>query len=374
MISFLDLKKVNDSFQPELSRKMLDCIESGRYLLGERVKRFEKEYGEYIGVPHTVACASGLDALTLILRAYIELGKLHPGDEVIVPANTYIASILAITENNLVPILVDASPLSLQINPDLIEGAVTPATKAIMLVHLYGHCAFNSRIDEICRRHNLLLIEDNAQAAGCRYADNRMTGSLGNAAGHSFYPGKNIGALGDGGAVTTHDPELARMVRTLAFYGSEKKYVFDYCGLNSRLDEIQAAALSVKLPRLDKDNRKRRMIAARYFQGIRNEYIDLPYLPDDRLGTNNVYHIFPIFSRHREELQKYLLDKGVQTLIHYPIPPHRQKCYAGKFRINKSLDATEMIHDRELSLPISQVMTEEEADFVIKAINGFRPV
>ena len=371
MIKFLDLKKINDSFQPLLSRRMVEVVESGWYLLGKEVAEFEKEFCRYTGASHTVACASGLDALTLIFRAYIELGILQPGDEVIVPANTYIASILSITENNLKPVLIDADPATLQIDGSLLQQSLTEKTKAILIVHLYGRCAFTPIVDEFCKKNHLLLIEDNAQAVGCIAFNGKKTGNLGNAAGHSFYPGKNLGALGDGGAVTTSDPSLAKMVRTLAFYGSEKKYVFDYCGLNSRLDEIQAAALRVKLPRLDLDNEHRRKIARLYFEEIRNPLVNLPYPVEDRSDLNNVFHIFPLFCERRDRLQAFLSEKGIQTLIHYPIPPHLQKCYRDKIGTGYPLPVTERIHRNELSLPVSQVMTTDEALRVVEAVNSF---
>lgn len=368
MIPFLDLKRINDSFQPELDAAMLRTIHSGWYLLGNEVREFENEYGEYIGSRHCISCANGLDALTLIFRAYIELGRLQPGDEVIVPANTYIATLLAISECGLIPIPVDADPSTLQIDPEKMKLALTPKTKAVAIVHLYGRNAFAEEIGRFCRERNLLLIEDNAQAAGCRYGA-RLTGSLGDAAGHSFYPGKNLGALGDGGAVTTDDAELARMVRTLAFYGSEKKYVFDYRGRNSRLDEIQAATLRVKLPRLDKDNERRREIARYYQENIRNPKVSLPYPDEEKAGKDNVFHIFPILVDNRDSFQTALTEKGVHTLIHYPIPPHLQKCYRGELPTRFPLPVSENIALRELSIPISPVMTDEEVEEVVRAIN-----
>lgn len=372
MIKFLDLKKINESFQPELSRAIGMVIDSGWYLLGDEVKAFEKEYGEFIGSSYTVACANGLDALTLIFRAYIELGVMKQGDEIIVPANTYIASILAISENGLIPVLVDASEETLQINPELIEQAVTPRTRAIMLVHLYGRNAWCPEIKIICEKYNLKLIEDNAQASGCFNQEGKRTGSLGDAAGHSFYPGKNLGALGDGGAVTTSDPNLARMVRTLAFYGSEKKYVFDYCGRNSRLDEIQAAALRVKLPRLDQDNAKRREIAAYYRDNIKNPLIQIPHRDLESSSPQNIFHLFPVLSPRRDKIIEYLTANQVQSQIHYPIPPHQQKCYQGVLIPRFPLPVTEKIHAEELSLPISPVMTDSEVDQVVELLNSFK--
>ncbi len=377
MIKFLDLKKVTESHREEIEKATLRVVNSGWYLQGEENKNFERDFAEFIGTGHAVGCANGLDALILIFRALIELKRLKPGDEVIVPANTYIASILSITENGLVPVLVEPDRESLQIDPDLIGQSITPRTKAILIVHLYGRCAYNERIAEICKRHDLLLIEDNAQAHGCLYRD-RRTGSLGIAAAHSFYPGKNLGALGDGGAVTTSDPELAEAIRTLANYGSSEKYIFRYRGRNSRLDEIQAAVLDVKLTYLDEDNEKRRQIARIYFNGITNPDVVLPgkdlYFsqdPDKKAPVDNVYHIFPVLTDHRDSLQSYLKKNGVQTLIHYPVPPHRQECY--KDWASLSLPVTESIHDRELSLPISPVMTAEEARRVVDLINSFDP-
>lgn len=371
MIKFLDLKKVTDSFEPQLSETIAHVASSGWYLQGGENQKFEANYSKYIGVSHTVGCANGLDALTLILRAYIEMGVMNRGDEVIVPANTYIATILSITENGLVPVLVEPDPETLQINPSEIEPAVTERTRALMIVHLYGRCAYSDEIGDICRRHGLKLIEDNAQAHGCEFK-NRKTGSLGDAAGHSFYPGKNLGALGDGGAVTTDDPELASVVRRLANYGSAKKYVFDSLGRNSRLDELQAAVLDLKLVRLDSDNQRRREIAARYSAEISNPLIHVPG-GIAKADNENVYHLFPILCKGRGLLQQYLERKGVQTLIHYPIPPHKQKCYAGKgiLKYTFPLPVTEMIHETELSLPISPVLTEMEVSYIISVLNSF---
>ncbi len=386
MVKYLDLKRVNDLHDAEIRQAMARVADSGWYLLGNENKAFEQEYAAYIGTDFVVPCANGLDALTLILRAYIELGAMSPGDEVIVPANTYIASILAITENGLVPVLVEPDPATLQIDPSRIEAAITPLTKAIMIVHLYGRCAYTAKIGQIARSHGLLIIEDNAQAHGCRYTGSadatpdatadatpdarqgQLTGSLGDAAGHSFYPGKNLGALGDGGCITTSDPRLAEMARALANYGSAQKYIFDYRGRNSRLDELQAAVLRAKLPHLDADNRRRQEIAARYYREITNPLIILPKRTPD---AENVYHIFPIFCDTRDDLQRYLADHGIQTLIHYPVPPHKQKCYSEWGAL--SLPITERIHATELSLPLSPAMTDAEITAVITAINSYRP-
>lgn len=368
MVKFLDLKAVTDSFEPALSDAVQRVVSSGWYLQGTENKSFEEEYSKFIGTRYAVGCANGFDALKLILRAYIEMGVMRCGDEVIVPANTYIASILAISENGLVPVLVEPDADTLQIDAKLIEGKITPRTRALMIVHLYGRCAYTDEIGEICRRHGLKLIEDNAQAHGCWFGE-RRSGSLGDAAGHSFYPGKNLGALGDSGAVTTDDAELAEMVRSLGNYGSERKYVFGHIGLNSRLDEIQAAVLRVKLPRLDADNARRCEIARMYHEGIINAAVRLPYLESPE--ADNVYHIFPVFSDRRDELQRYLNEQGIQTLIHYPIPPHRQQCYAKSSLAELSLPVTEMIHAQELSLPISPVMSDDEVAQVIESINKF---
>lgn len=366
MIKFLDLKKITALHADEIRRAAVGVIDSGWYLQGEAVKAFEQEYASFIGTKHSVTCANGLDALHCIYQAYIELGILKKGDEVIVPANTYIASILAISENGLTPVLVEPRWDSLEIDPDRIEEAITERTKSILIVHLYGRCAYGKKIAALCEKYNLLLVEDNAQAHGCRH-EGRRTGSLGNAAGHSFYPGKNLGALGDAGAVTTDDAELADAVRTIANYGSSRKYVFDYRGRNSRMDEIQAAMLRVKLKYLDQDNAERRKVAAMYRAGITNENIEMPsVLPDEQ----NVFHIFPVFCEDRDGLQAFLSKEGIQTLIHYPIPPHKQKCYREWNTL--SYPVTERIHARELSLPISPVMTREEVLYVIEAVNRFR--
>ncbi|MDE6008355.1 MAG: DegT/DnrJ/EryC1/StrS family aminotransferase [Muribaculaceae bacterium] len=366
MVKFLDLKGVNNRFRNEISDAMERVIDSGWYLLGKEVGAFEREYADYIGTNHCIGCANGLDALTLILKGWLEMGLLQPEDEVIVPANTYIASILSITENNLRPVLVEPDPHTLQIDPDNIRRTLTPRTKALMVVHLYGRCAWSEEIEKIASENGLLVIEDNAQAHGCVFKGKR-TGALGDAAAHSFYPGKNLGALGDGGAVTTDDETLARTVRELANYGSSRKYVFDYRGRNSRLDELQAAILRAKLPRLDADNGRRREIAREYCEGINSSIITLPQLPENE--ESNVWHVFPVLSPQRDRLQAYLRDKGIQTLIHYPIPPHKQKCYP-EFR-NMNLPITEWIHDTELSLPISPVMEPEEILAVIEAVNSF---
>ena len=408
-IPFLSLHDVTAKYAEEIHEAVLRVVDSGWYLQGKENEEFEKHYAEYIGTKHCIGCANGLDALIWIFRAYIELGVMQPGDEVIVPANTYIATILAITENGLIPVLVEPRQDTLQIDDSLIEERITERTKAICIVHLYGRLAYTEKIGELCKKYNLKLVEDNAQAHGCKTnlpslqggAGGRLTGSLGSAAGHSFYPGKNLGALGDGGAVTTDDDELAAAIRALANYGSQKKYVFKYTGRNSRLDEIQAAVLDVKLRHLDEDIKARQAIAAYYYDNINNPLITLPKrLPD----TENVYHLFPILVTStsplgdcgadslRDQLQRYLEENGVGTVIHYPIPPHLQECYRpilnlslkGRTSISLKtplpfreglgvgLQITEMLADCELSLPISPTMTMEEAAEVVRLVNEFK--
>lgn len=367
MIPFLDLKAVTAQYGEEIREAATRVIDSGWYLLGEAVAQFENDYARYIGTSHCVGVANGLDALTLIYRAYIEMGVMQSGDEVIVPANTYIASILALTENGLKPVLVEPDIHTLEIDDRLIEQAITPRTRSVMIVHLYGRCAYTEHIAQLCRKYRLKLVEDNAQAHGCMYHQGQRTGSLGDAAGHSFYPGKNLGALGDGGAMTTNDDELAATVRALANYGSSRKYVFKYQGRNSRLDELQAAILSVKLRHLDEDNRHRQQMANYYNNHISNPFIKLPQrLPDE----SNVYHIFPILCERRDDLQAFLARQGIQTLIHYPIPPHRQECYSAWNDMR--LPVTEQIHRQELSLPISPVLTRDDAATVVDALNCWK--
>ena len=431
MIKFLDLQRVTQLHADVIKEAVAQVIDSGWYIRGNFVSKFEEEYARYIGTKYCVGVGNGLDALTLIYRAYMEMGVMSEGDEVIVPANTFIASILAITRNGLKPVLVEPRMDTLEIDDELIEQAITPKTKSILLVHLYGRCAYTERIGELCKKYHLKLVEDNAQGQGCSFEVGRRnlelrsgasqvvsddvrststikpssspigeirsnssfvhptsnpshspigeirrnskfliptskTGDLGDAAGHSFYPGKNLGALGDAGAVTTNDAQLAEVVRALGNYGSHTKYVCDLTGVNSRLDEMQAAILSVKLKYLDEDNHHRQMIADAYYQGIDNPLIILPKRLAD---ANNVYHIFPVFCDKRDRLQQYLLEKGIQTQIHYPIPPHRQQCYAEWNGLH--LPITEKIHQTELSLPISPVLSLEEARSVVRAVNEF---
>lgn len=365
MTKFLDLQKVTAKYSDEIHAAVQRVVDSGWYLQGQENENFERHYSEYIGTKYTVGVANGLDALIWILRGYIELGVMKPGDEVIVPANTYIATILAITENGLKPVLVEPNINTYQIDDRLIEAAITDRTRAIMIVHLYGCCAYTDKISDICKKYNLKLLEDNAQAHGCLYNGHR-TGSLGDAAAHSFYPGKNLGALGDAGAVTTNDKELADTIRALANYGSIKKYVFKYTGRNSRLDEIQAAILDVKLRHLDEDNTMRKQNARYYIEHIKHPDIILPKVDN---WDRHVFHIFPIRTSRRDELRRYLTEKGIQTNIHYPIPPHKQECY--RDWNNLSFPITEKIHDEELSLPMSPVITEKDIEEVVNRINDF---
>lgn len=381
MIPYLSLQKVTASHLEEIESAITEVIESGWYLKGEATERFERDYAEYIGTRYCIGCGNGLDALTLIFRAYKELGVMADGDEVIVPANTFVASILSISENGLKPVLVEPRPDTLEIDDSKIEAAVTERTRAILLVHLYGRCAYTEKIGQLCHDHHLKLIEDNAQAHGCRYNIQpsmfgpQRTGSLGHAAAHSFYPGKNLGALGDAGAVTTDDERLASIVLSLGNYGSSRKYVFEHKGRNSRIDELQAAVLDIKLKYLDEDNARRKVIAERYISEIDNHKITIPGVTNAKSAKaiyalgDNVWHIFPILCAERDRLQEYLLDKGVQTAIHYPIPPHRQKAYSDWNSLQ--LPITEKIHREELSLPCNQTMTDKDVDEVIRLVNAF---
>lgn len=364
MIKFLDLQKVTASHADEIHAAVRQVVDSGRYLLGEQVEAFESEYAAFVGTRHCVAVGNGLDALTLIYRAYREQGLLRAGDEVLVPAHTFIASVLAITENGLVPVLVEPLKDTLELDEAHLECHITERTRSLLLVHLYGRNTYSSRIGDLCRRHNLLLVEDNAQAQGAG------TGALGHAAGHSFYPGKNLGALGDAGAVTTNDDALARTIRSLGNYGAREKYVFDYAGRNSRMDELQAAVLRVKLRHLDADNARRCVVAKRYEQEISNPLVRLP----KPLGAGrNVYHLFPVFTPFRDQLQQHLASHGIETLIHYPVPPHRQKALASARMIGREdLPVTEELSREELSLPVSPVLTDDEVGEVIRWVNAFR--
>lgn len=412
-IPFLSLKDVTAKYADEIHEAALRVIDGGWYLQGEENAHFEADYAKYIGTKYCIGCANGLDALIWIWRAYIELGVMQPGDEVILPANTYIATHLGITENGLVPVCVEPDPETLEIDDSRIEAAITPKTKAICIVHLYGRLAYTEKIGELCKKYNLKLVEDNAQAHGCQYINSSLseagqsliqrTGAIGDAAGHSFYPGKNLGALGDAGAVTTNDKELADCIRALANYGSQRKYVFKYTGRNSRLDEIQAAILDVKLKHLDEDIALRQKVADYYYDHIDNPLITLPKrLPHE----NNVYHLFPILVKSpfpswegrgealpslqggdgvglRDRLHDYLAEHGVGTVIHYPIPPHLQECYKDASwnhylpsplgeGLGERLPITEMLAECELSLPMSPCLTEEQIEYVVKLINEFK--
>ena len=362
MIKFLDLHKINERFRNEIDARIKEVLDSGWYLLGKQDKEFEKNFAEFCGTKHCIAVANGLDALNLIIKAY----GFGDGDEIIVPANTYIASILAISENSCTPVLVEPDINTYNINPDLIEEKITAKTKAIMVVHLYGQAVKMEKIWALAKKYNLKIIEDSAQAHGAMYQGHR-TGNLGDVAGFSFYPGKNLGCLGDGGAVTTNDDELATKIRAIANYGSHKKYCNLYKGVNSRLDEIQAGILDVKLKYLDKDNERRREIAKYYLNNIKNEKVILPQYNED---TSHVFHVFVIRVQNRDEFQEYLTQNEIQTLIHYPTPPHRQKAY--KEWNNLSYPITEKIHNEVLSLPISPVLTDEEAQKVVEVINGWK--
>jgi dTDP-4-amino-4,6-dideoxygalactose transaminase len=431
MVKFLDLKAINDSFEPDISLAVKRVLDSGWYLQGNEANAFEKEYAAYIGTKHCIGVANGLDALRLILKAYIEIGQMTEGDEIIVPANTFIASILAISDNHLTPVLVEPDINTYNIDPLKIEERITEKTRGIMIVHLYGQNAMHPEIQRLMDKYNLKLIEDNAQAIGAFYNGKleiendklkvqtssiqypaspsdqghpggqhpassiqypassiqhpatsnqqpatRRTGSLGHASGHSFYPGKNLGCLGDGGAVTTNDDELASVIRALANYGSNKKYICDFKGLNSRLDEIQAAILRVKLSRLDADNQRRQEIAQYYCENITVRDIVLPcnstHFEPETLNFKppHVFHLFVVRHPLRDKIQKYLAEKGIQTLIHYPVPPHKQLAY--KELNSLTLPMTEKIHNEVLSLPVSPVMTEHEVKDVVNALNHFR--
>jgi dTDP-4-amino-4,6-dideoxygalactose transaminase len=373
MIKFLDLQAINSSYEPEITQAFIRVFQSGWYLLGDEVKAFETEYGNFIGTGCCIGVANGLDALRLIFKAYIEIGVMKEGDEIIVPANTYIASILAITDSRLNAVLVEPDIHSYNIDPFLIEEKITEKTKGIMIVHLYGQNAMHPEIQRLVDKYGLKLIEDNAQAQGCFY-DNKRTGSIGHAAGHSFYPGKNLGALGDAGSVTTDDENLAEVIRTLGNYGSRQKYINDYQGLNSRLDEIHAAVLRVKLKYLDADNQRRREIAQLYHTKICNPLITLPEIRDLKSdmvnSTDHIWHLFVVRTRERDRLQSYLRENGVQTLIHYPIPPHKQMAYKDFNSI--SLPVTEKIHHEVISLPISPVLSEEDVFKITDLINAYK--
>lgn len=366
MISFLDLKKINKPYEAAFQQKLKEVLENGWYILGKEVETFETAFAKYCKTDYCIGVGNGLDALILIFKGYIALGKLQKGDEVIVPANTYIASILAVLQADLVPVLVEPRLETYNINPDLIEEKITLKTKAILAVHLYGQSAEMERINQIAIQNNLLVVEDAAQSHGAESNLKYKTHHLKSSAAYSFYPGKNLGALGDGGAITTNDSELAKVVYSIRNYGSEKKYHNEHIGVNSRLDEIQAAFLNIKLSNLDADNDKRRAIAKRYLTEIKNKKIILPLWD---FSNHHVFHLFVIRTENRVDLQEYLTQNDIHTVIHYPIPPHKQKALPEWN--NLSFPITEKIHNEVLSLPISPVLTSEEVSFVIKVLNKY---
>ncbi|GGF25512.1 DegT/DnrJ/EryC1/StrS family aminotransferase [Flavobacterium limi] len=365
MISFLDLKKINEPYETAFQEKLKSVLEDGWYILGKEVTAFENNFANYCGVKHCIGVGNGLDALILIFKGYIQLGKLKKGDEVIVTANTYIASILAILQSDLVPVLVEPKLETYNIDPDSVSEKLTSKTKAILAVHLYGQLAEMDMINTIANQNNLLVIEDAAQAHGAISGFGK-SGNLSDAAAFSFYPGKNLGALGDGGAVVTNDSELAKIIFSLRNYGSEKKYHNEFVGVNSRLDELQAAFLNLKLPNLDKDNQKRREVAKSYLTEIKNDKITLPFWD---LTENHVFHLFVIRTENRDHLQQYLSDNGIQTMIHYPIPPHKQQAFSDWNIL--SFPVTEKIHNEVLSLPMSPVLTNDQVNFIIEVLNRY---
>lgn len=365
MISFLDLKKINSQYASELKNAASRVIDSGWYLMGKELENFEQNYSKFCGIDYTLGVANGLDALRLIFKAYIEIGIMKSGDEVIVPSNTFIASVLAITDNDLIPIFVEPNLNTYNLDSSKIEKAITSKTKAILTVHLYGQNSIDERMLHICKKYKLKLIEDAAQSHGAKW-NGKVMGSLGDAAGHSFYPGKNLGALGDAGAVTTNDEILFNTIKALRNYGSQKKYENIYRGLNSRLDEIQAAFLNIKLNYIEKDIQKRRTVANYYLNNIKNNNIILPEVKNEE---GHVWHLFVIRIKNRDEFQKYLDSNGVQTIIHYPIPPYKQKCYENMNSL--SFDLTEQIYNEIVSLPISSVLTIEELNKIVNLINSF---
>ncbi len=366
-IPFLNLKKINMTYKDSILESMKETLDSGWYVHGQFHKQFEKGFADYCGTKHAIGVANGLDALTLIFRAYLELGVLQKGDEVLVPANTYIASILAISEVGLIPILVEPNNSTFNLDTTLLESHISSKTKAIMVVHLYGQIGEMNEITAIAKKHNLKVIEDSAQSHGATLDDKRA-GSWGDASGFSFYPGKNLGALGDGGAVTTNDPALAEMIKVLGNYGSSKKYVFDHIGVNSRLDELQAGVLLKKLPHLDTENQKRRDVAQKYLDGICNPSIKLPNTP--KSPENHVWHLFVVRTENRDSLSSHLKEKGVGSLIHYPIPPHQQKAYSEWN--DRHYPITEKIHEEVLSIPMDPTLESEDIARVIEACNSYR--
>jgi dTDP-4-amino-4,6-dideoxygalactose transaminase len=366
MVKFLDLKKITAQYEQEMQQAFTDVLQSGWFITGNYLKKFEEEFAAYCNVKHCVGVANGLDALILIFKSLINLGKLKKGDEVIVPANTYIASILSVTESGLIPVLVEPKESTFNLNPEIIKTKITSKTKAILVVHLYGQVSNTEELQKIAKEHKLLLIEDGAQSHGAENKNGNKCGSLGTAAGFSFYPGKNLGAIGDAGAVTTNDDELAHNIRVLRNYGSEKKYYNQIKGINSRLDELQAALLSIRLKYLDKENERRQAVAAMYLEGIQNTEIQLPYWDKK---NSHVFHLFVVRVRERDVFQKFLLDNGIETLIHYPVAPHKQNAYKEWNHLH--LPVTENIHETVVSLPISPVITNEEVKIVIDVVNSY---
>ncbi|WP_028620522.1 DegT/DnrJ/EryC1/StrS family aminotransferase [Pseudomonas sp. Ant30-3] len=371
MINFLDLKTINHACRDELIRACTRVIDSGWYIGGNELQQFESSYAEYCGTKHCIGVANGLDALVLVIRAWKELGYLSEGDEVLVPSNTYIASILAISENGLTPVLVEPDLATFNMCPVQAENVITSKTKAILPVHLYGRLADMPALMSLAERHDLLVLEDSAQSHGASI-DGQKAGNWGHASGFSFYPGKNLGALGDAGAITTNDDLLASTLRALRNYGSHEKYKNDYRGINSRLDEIQAAMLSVKLKYLDEQTNHRRKIADLYTKHINNPAITLPVASEFNSleNSSHVWHVYTVLCQDRDALQKHLLANNIQTLIHYPIPPHQQKAYSEM--VKYSLPISEMIHSQILSLPIGPGLLLEEASMVVAACNSFQ--
>ncbi len=367
MIPYLPLKEINASYAPQINEAIQRVVQDGWYIMGKECTHFEQEYAAYIGTRHCIGCGNGYDALWLIFNAYRQMGLLHDGDEVMVPANTFIASVLAITRNRLRPIFTDPDANTCLMGDEQILATLDKHTKAVLLVHLYGQNSYTDRLAQVCRDRGIIIIEDNAQAHGAMYGA-RRTGSLGDAAAHSFYPGKNLGALGDAGAVTTNNPLLAATIEKLRNYGSSTKYRHDEIGVNSRLDEIQAAGLRVKLRHLDSDNEKRRTIAMRYIAEIKNPYVRTQHIKEP---SSHVFHIFPLMSDHRDTLQQHLTTNGIHTQIHYPVPPHKQACY--KEYNHLSMPMAEALSATELSLPCHPLLKEEEVTHIIATVNSFKP-
>ena len=366
MIHFLNLKKINQPFEAAFEKKMKQFLEGGWYILGNEVKQFETDFANYCGTKHCIGVGNGLDALVLIFKAYIHLGKLQKGDEIIVPANTYIASILAVLQADLVPVLVEPLLETYNINPDEIEAKITSKTKAILPVHLYGQLAEMNAINAIAQKYNLLVVEDAAQAHGSQFLENKKAGNLSHAAAFSFYPGKNLGALGDAGAITTNDDALAAVLFSMRNYGSKIKYENEIIGVNSRLDELQAAFLNIKLKQLDSENEFRRSMARRYLSEIKNDKIIMPTWD---LSQNHVFHLFVIRTSNRMYLQNYLKENGIEIMIHYPIPPHKQKALANWNQL--SFPITEKIHDEVLSIPLNSGLKASEIQHIITTLNNY---